>query len=85
MSKTVGSATLTTAQLNQLKLASSKSGAVPKSVLEEVIKGSLALLPKVRLKITMRTLELVQPFLPHLNFEIFWGFPLSYVVLWRGL
>ena len=65
MSRTVGSATLTTAQLNQLKLASSKSGAVPKSVLEEVIKGSLALLPKVRLKITMRTLELVQPFLPH--------------------
>ena len=24
-------------------------------------------------------------FLPHLNFEIFWGFPLSYVVSWRGL
>ena len=47
VSRTVGSATLTTAQLNQLKLASSKSGAVPKSVLEEVIKGSLALLPKV--------------------------------------
>ena len=47
MSRTVGSATLTAAQLAQLKLASSKSGAVPKSVLEEVIKGSLALLPKV--------------------------------------
>ena len=24
-------------------------------------------------------------FLPHLNFDIFWGFPLSYVVSWRGL
>ena len=33
----------------------------------------------------MRTLELVQPFLPHLDIEIFWGFPLSSVVSWRGL
>ena len=23
-------------------------------------------------------------FLPHLDIEIFWGFPLSYVVSWRG-
>ena len=49
VSRTVGSATLTAAQLAQLKLASSKGGAVPKSVLEDVIKGSIALLSKVGL------------------------------------
>ena len=33
----------------------------------------------------MRTLELLQHLLPHLNFGIFWGFPLCNVVSWRGL
>ena len=40
MSRTVGTTTLTAAQLNQLQLATSKGGAVLHSALQNVLRGS---------------------------------------------
>ena len=39
-------------------------------------RGNWVKCDKKYIYISMRTLELVQAFLPHLNFEIFWDFPL---------